>query len=161
MLVVFAAYLVDCPDPAPWLQIIYQDKVVPVEKQVVQENIKHVNVPVDRVVEKKVPVERVVERIVEVPRERIIEVPFERIIEVPVEKIVEMQIPVERRVEVPVDRVVEVPVEREIEEVVLIESEPVFETRQRRVQVPVTIMQEQVFPRFSVVNPVEIWVRSS
>lgn len=110
----------------------------------IQENIKHVNVPVDKVVERKVPVEKLIEKVVEVPRDRIVEVPIERIVEVPIEKIVEVQIPVEKRIEVPVDRVVEVPVERQVEEVVLIESEPVFETRQRRVQVPVTVMQEQV-----------------
>ena len=123
---------------------MYQDKVVEVPKEIIQENIKHIQVPVEKVLERKVPVDRVMEKVYEVPRERIVEVPIERIVEIPVEKVVEVQIPVEKRIEVPVDRVVEVPVERQVEELVLIESEPVFETRQRRVQVPVTVMQEQV-----------------
>ena len=128
----------------PLFQIVYQDKVVEVPKEIIQETVKHVQVPIEKTVERKVPVEKVIERIVEVPRERIIEVPIERIVEIPIEKVVEVQIPVDKIIEVPVDRVVEVPVERQVEEMVLIETEPVFETRQRRVQVPVTVMQEQV-----------------
>jgi hypothetical protein len=112
---------------------------------VTQESARHIEVPVDRVIERKVPVEKVIEKIHEVTRDRTIEIPVDRIVEVPIEKIVEVQFPVDKIVEVPYDRIVEVPVERQVEEIVHIESEPVFETRQRKIQVPVTVMQEQVF----------------
>ena len=80
-----------------------------------------------------------------VHQERFVEVPIETFVEVPIERIVEVQLPVEKFVEVPVDRVVEVPVERVVEEFVLIETEPVYETRTRIVQVPGTVMQPQVW----------------
>jgi hypothetical protein len=142
----------------PFLQVVYQDKVVEIPKEVIQENIKHVQVPVDMVVERKVPIEKLIERVVEVPRDRVVEIPIERIVEIPVERIVEVQFPVDKRIEVPVDRVVEVPIERQVEEVVLIESEPIFETQQRRVQDPVIIMQEKVRTHASVKTSVNVKV---
>ena len=59
-------------------------KLVTVEKE------KRVEVPVDRIVEKRVPVDRIVERKVEVPVEKIVE----KRVEVPVERIVYRDRPV-------------------------------------------------------------------
>jgi len=57
-------------------------KVVTVEKE------KRVEVPVERIVEKRIPVDRIVEKRVEVPVERIVEKVVEKRVEVPVERIV-------------------------------------------------------------------------
>ena len=73
-----------------------------IPKPFIVEKEKRVEVPVDRVIEKRVPfevikyVDRVVEKRVEVPVEKIVE----KRVEVPVERMVE------KRVEVPVERIV-------------------------------------------------------
>ena len=58
-----------------------------------------------RIIKVEVPVEKIVEKRVEVPVEKIVEKIVEKRIEVPVEKIVEKI--VEKRVEVPVEKIVE------------------------------------------------------
>ena len=73
-----------------------------IPKPFIVEKEKRVEVPVDRVIEKRVPfevikyVDRVVEKRVEVPVEKIVE----KRVEVPVERMVE------KRIEIPVDRIV-------------------------------------------------------
>ena len=78
----------------------------------------------------EVPVEKIVEKLVEIPIEKIVQVPVEKRVEVPVEKIV--QVPVEKIVTVDkvVDRILEVPVEK------IVTVEKIVE---HRVEVPVHV----------------------
>ena len=97
----------------------------------VVEKEKRIEVPVDKIVEKKVPVEVVkyVDRVVE--KEKRIEVPVDKIVEkkVPVEVVKYVDRVVEKRVEVPVEKVVEkrveVPVEKIVEKTVMVPVEKI------------------------------------
>jgi len=110
-----------------------------IEKEVIKEVIKYVEVPVveekevvkieyvdvEKLVEvvKEVPVEKIVEVIKEVPVDRVVEKIVEVVKEVPIEKIVEVT------KEVPVDRVViqevikEVPVEKVVEKIIKVSDD--------------------------------------
>ena len=88
------------------------DNFIQVDKLVVKEVMRTVEVPVDRILEREIMEERTVEKRVEVPVEKVTEVPVERVVEVPVERVVEKRVQIEKIVHVPVERIVEYPVER-------------------------------------------------
>ncbi|CAK70715.1 unnamed protein product (macronuclear) [Paramecium tetraurelia] len=118
---------------------VIKEVIKEVPYEVIKEIPVYIEVPVDRIVERRVevPVERIVEvpvdRVVEVPvpyevpypYERVVEVPYERIVEVPRDRYMDryidrpvdryVEVPVERRVEVPYERIVEVPYEKIVE----------------------------------------------
>ncbi len=88
------------------------DNPIEVDKIVINEVVRTVEVPVERLLVREVVDERTVERKVEVPVDRVTEVPVERVVEVPVERVLEKRVQIEHIVEVPVERIVEYPVER-------------------------------------------------
>jgi len=96
--------------------IIRKRVEVPVER-IVERRVEETAQVVERIMEKPVYIENIVERVVEVPVGDVIERRVERVIEkpVPVERIVEREV----AVEIPRERIVEVPVDEIIEQAIL------------------------------------------